>query len=70
VDAFPVAASVSRTIDAALAVRAERVAERRDIHEIGIARMDAHLADVARVGQAAMRPRASRVGRAIHTVAV
>ena len=57
---LPRGAAVARAEDAALAVRAPRVAERRHVDEIGIARMHAHAADVARVAEA---PRWSTCGR-------
>src|SRR5262249_30983892 len=67
---FPRAAAVPRAVDAALAVRAEGVAERGDVDEIGVAGIHTHPADMTRIDEPAMGPRSPRVGGAVHAVAV
>ena len=69
-DALPGLAAIARAIDAALLVRAMRVTERGDVDEIGILRVDAHLADVARLREAAVRPGLAAVGGLVDAVAV
>ena len=67
---LPRGAAVPGAEDAALAVRAPGVAERRHVDEIGIARMHADAADVAGVAQPHVGPRAASVIGAIDAVAV
>ena len=57
-------------IDAARRVRAARVSHRRDEHGVGVARIDDDARDVSRVVEPDVRPVLTRVGRAIHAVAV
>ena len=51
-------------------VRAVLMSERGDVDGIGIARIDDDCANLPRVGQADVRPRATAVGRLVHPVAV
>ena len=67
---LPGCAAVFRAVDAAFLVRPVRVAERRDIDEIGIARMDADFGDVPRLREAEMRPRLARVGGLVDAIAM
>src|SRR5207247_987065 len=69
-DALPRLAAVFAAIDAARLVRAEGMTHRRDVHELGIRRMDADARDVARVLEPDVRPRFSGVGRLPHPFAV
>ena len=69
-DFLPGLAAVLRAEDAALGVRAVRVAERRDERGVGIARIDPDLSDVPGVREAEVRPGLTAVGRAVHPVAV
>src|SRR5204862_4388947 len=65
-DALPRHAAVFGAIDAALRVRAVRMPERGDVHEIRIGGMDDDAADLLRVGEADVRPRLAGVGRLVH----
>ena len=67
---LPVLATVLRSVEPALGVVLRRVAERGDVHEIGIVGVDADLADVARLGQAHVPPRDTGIGRLVDAVAV
>ena len=67
---LPVAPAVLRPEHAPLGVRAEGVAQRRDVHEVGFLRMDLDPADVAGVGEPHVRPRLPAVGRLVDAVAV
>ena len=68
-DALPAAPAVARAIHAPLRIRTERVPEDRGVHEVGILRMHAQPADLPRVAQASVPPRAAGVVRAIDAVA-
>ena len=59
---LPRSSAIDRTEDAALAVGTVRMAERRDEHAIGIARIDDQRADLTRLSKAEMRPRSARIG--------
>ena len=67
---FPAFAAVQRAEDAPFFVRAKGVAERGHVDPIRVAGMDAHFADVSRVGQTAVPPGAPGVGRFVYAVAV
>ncbi len=69
-DLLPAAAAVPGAEDPALPVGSERVAERGDVHQVGVAGVDADLADVTAVGQPHVRPRLAAVGRLVDAVAV
>ena len=47
----------------------QRLAERRDVHDVGIDRIDDDATDVVRVAQAQMRPRAPAVERLVDAIA-
>ena len=68
-DPLPVPAAVARAVHPALVVGAEQVAEGGDVHEVGVVRVDADLADVAGVLQPGMSPAAAAVRAAVHAVA-
>ena len=59
-----------RAEEATLLVWAVGMAERGDIDDVGIGRMDAHLADIARIFEAEMRPGLARVGGLVDAVAM
>ena len=67
---LPGRAAVARAEHAALLVRPEGVAERGHVDQIGVVRIDADAADVARVGQADAAPGRAAVGRPVDAVAV
>ena len=62
-------AAVGRAEDAALLVRAVRMAEHRDEQPVRIARIDGDLRDLLRVAQAEVRPRLAGVGGLVDAVA-
>src|SRR6202022_4577131 len=64
----PMLAAIGGTKDAALGVRTKRVAERRDVDDVGIMRMTAKAADVARIAQADVLPALAAVSRTVHAV--
>src|SRR5690606_2693195 len=66
----PGLAAVDRLEDAALLVRPEGMPERRDVDDVRVLGVDAHLGDVAGVGQAHVPPGAPAVGGLVHAVAV
>ena len=68
--ALPIAPAVSGAEHAALGVRAEGVAQRRDVHEVRVLRMDLDPADVTGVGEAHVGPRLPAVGRLVDAVPV
>src|SRR6266542_4160857 len=68
--ALPALATVARAEDAALRIGAVRVTERRDVHVVGIARIDADRRDVACLAEADVRPGPAAVGRLVYAVAV
>src|SRR5262245_50774196 len=67
---LPRFAAILRAVDAALRIRPVRVAERADIDEIGVRRVDAHLADVACLGQPTVLPRSPAIDGSVDTVSV
>src|SRR5581483_5811398 len=69
-DALPRPAAVARPIDAALFVRAIRMAQGRGIHNIGIGGIDAQPRDHLRVLQADVCPGLAAVGRLVDAVAL
>ena len=62
-------AAVGRAEDAALRVRAVRMAEHRDEDAVGIARIDGDLRDLLAVAQAEVRPGLAGVGGLVDAVA-
>ena len=68
-DPAPRLAPVGGLVDAALGVRAPEVAEGRDVHDLGVGRVDHHAADRARVLQAHVRPLRAAVGGLVDAVA-
>ena len=66
--ALPGLAAVGGAIDAALLVRAERMAEHRGVGDVGIRRMDDHRADLARLLPDVL-PGLAGVGRFVDAVA-
>ena len=69
-DLLPSLAAVGGTEDAALFIGAGHVAERGDVDDVGILRMDADAADLLGVGESDVFPGAAGVGRFVDTVAV
>ncbi len=69
-DVVPGLAAVQRAVEAALGVRAVGVPEGGDVDAVGIARVNAHLADVARLLQPEVLPGLAGVGAAVDAVAV
>ena len=65
----PALAAVAGAEHAAFRVRSEQVPERRDQHDIRIARVDEDLADVARALEADVTPALAAVARAVDAVA-
>ncbi len=68
-DALEALAAVGRAEDAALLVRAVRMAERGDEQAIRVARIDGELGNLLRVAEAEMRPRRAGVGGFVDAVA-
>src|SRR6185295_14756931 len=66
---LPGLAAIRGAEDAALGVGAEEVTLGGDQHDVGVARIDPHAADVAAVGEAAVLPCLAAVGGAIDAVA-
>ena len=69
-NARPAPAAVLRAEDPALGVRPVRVAERRDVDEVGVARIHDDPPDLPRGLETDVRPGLAPVRRAIHAVAV
>ena len=68
--AFPRLPAVAGAVDTTLVVGAEGVAEGGDVDDVGVARVDAHPPDLARVAQAHVLPGAPRVHRLVDPVPV
>ncbi len=66
----PGCAAVDGLEDAALLVRSVLVSERRDVRNLGIARIDDDRADLTRIFKAAMRPGLPGIVGNVHTIAV
>jgi hypothetical protein len=64
------ATAVARLVDAALGVRAVRVAERCHVDDVGVVRIDVDAADLLRVAQPHEAPGLPAVGRAVDTLAL
>src|SRR5581483_228265 len=67
---LPRRAAVLRTEDAAIRIRAVRVAERCDVDEVRVARVNEDARDVLRVVESDVPPRLAGIGRLVHSVAV
>src|SRR5262249_34896336 len=65
-DLRPARSAVARLEEAALCVGAVRGPERRDVDDVGAARVPLDAADLLRVAQAHEAPRLAAVARAIH----
>src|SRR6185312_12518092 len=61
--------TVLRPVQAALFVRPEQVAGRRDEHGVGVVRADHDAADTLRVLESHVLPRRAAIERAVHAVA-
>ena len=66
---LPALAAVLRPEHAALRVRAVRMPDGRDVHDVRIRRVNADAPDLAAVGQADVRPGLAGVGRLVDPVA-
>ena len=69
-DVLPGLPAVFGAVDAALSVRTVGMAEGGDVHQVRVSGMNADPRDVARVGQADVRPGLAAIGRAVDTIAV
>ena len=69
-DVLPGRSTIHRFIDTPFRVGAESMAQRGDVDDIGVARMNADLADVTGVGQAAVSPRLAAVAGLVDAVTV
>ena len=56
--------------DAALGVASIRMSERRDKHDVGVARIDADLGDRLRLLESDVGPALSAVGAPVHAIAL
>src|SRR5262249_21968385 len=65
----PGLAAVGGLVDAALLVRRPEVAQRRDVHDVGVLRVDDDAADVARLLETDVLPGLAAVGGLVHAVA-
>ncbi len=68
-DLLPGPSSVLRPVDASFLVAAEGVAQHRDVHQIGVPRVNPDASDQARLGETEVRPALAGVGRSVHAVA-
>ena len=66
----PPGAAIAGPEDAALGIRTPRVSERGDVDQIGVVRVHADAADVARVAEPDVRPRDPPVSGSVDAVAV
>src|ERR1051326_2016378 len=69
-DLVPRVAAVGGAEDTSFGIRPKRMSQCRHVHRVRVFRMNADLADVARVAQTDLLPRATGVGAAVHTIAM
>ena len=68
-DARPAVAAVGASVEPPFVVRSPQVAHRRDVHEVGVRRVQGDPADVAALPQSHVGPGGTAVGALVHAVA-